>query len=84
MKTRGTYFLIINEPTITRAPPVAHEGIEAKMGAKKTQMKKARPVTIAVIPVFPPSLIPVALSTKAVTGEVPIRAPILMEKASTQ
>jgi hypothetical protein len=29
-------------------------------------------------------LIPVALSTKAVTGLVPTRAPILIEKASTQ
>jgi hypothetical protein len=28
--------------------------------------------------------IPVALSIKAVTGEVPIKAPILMEKASMQ
>ena len=45
----------MREPTITRAPPVAQEGIEANMGAKKTETKKRRPVTIAVMPVFPPS-----------------------------
>lgn len=50
-----THFLIINEPTITRALPVAQGGIEANMGAKKTEMKNITPVTIAVIPVFPPS-----------------------------
>lgn len=82
--TKSTHFLIIREPTITRAPPVAHDGIEAKIGEKKTETKKARPVTIAVMPVLPPSLIPVALSMNAVTGEVPIRAPMLMLKASTQ
>jgi hypothetical protein len=40
---------------MTKAPPVAHPGIDAKMGAKNTEMKNAIPVTIAVIPVFPPS-----------------------------
>jgi len=46
----------MREPTITRAPPVAHGGIEAKMGAKNTDTKKSRPVTTAVIPVLPPSV----------------------------
>jgi hypothetical protein len=50
-----TYLRIINEPTITNAPPVAQDGMEAKIGAKNTETKKARPVTIAVIPVLPPS-----------------------------
>lgn len=63
---------------------MAQDGIEAKIGEKKTETKKARPVTMAVIPVLPPSLIPVALSMKAVTGDVPMRAPILMLNASTQ
>lgn len=49
------YLRIIIEPTMTRAPPVAHEGIEAKMGAKNTETKNASPVIIAVIPVLPPS-----------------------------
>jgi hypothetical protein len=44
-----------------RAPPVAQDGIEAKMGAKKTETRKQRPVTIAVIPVFPPSVIDVEM-----------------------
>jgi hypothetical protein len=51
------YFLIINEPTMTNAPPVAHEGIDANMGAKKMQIKNKKPVVIPVIPVFPPSLV---------------------------
>lgn len=38
--------------------PVAHGGIDAKIGAKKIEMKKHRPVTIAVRPVAPPSDIP--------------------------
>ena len=42
---------------MTSAPPVAHPGIEAKIGAKKTDTKKASPVTMAVIPVLPPSVV---------------------------
>jgi len=45
----------MREPTMTNAPPVAQDGIDANMGAKNTEMKNANPVTIAVIPVFPPS-----------------------------
>ena len=74
----------MSEPTITRAPPVAQEGIDAKIGAKKIEMKNAKPVNMAVMPVFPPSEIPVALSMNAVTGDVPMSAPMLMLKASTQ
>jgi len=51
----ATHFLIIKDPTMTRAPPVAHDGMEAKIGAKKTETRNIRPVTIAVIPVLPPS-----------------------------
>ncbi len=95
----------ISVPTITKAPPVAQGGILAKIGAKKTETKKASPVVIAVIPVLPPSAhagssirivhhkirlnddppaIPVALSTKAVTGLVPMSEPIEIQNASTQ
>ena len=52
---KATHFLIINDPTMTSAPPVAHDGMEAKMGAKKTETRNIKPVTMAVIPVFPPS-----------------------------
>jgi len=41
-----------------RAPPVAQGGMEAKIGAKKREMKKHTPVVIAVRPVRPPSWIP--------------------------
>ena len=41
---------------MTSAPPVAHDGMEAKMGAKNTETKNASPVNIAVIPVLPPSV----------------------------
>ena len=50
-----THFLIIKDPTMTRALPVAHDGMEAKIGAKNTETKNMRPVTMAVIPVLPPS-----------------------------
>jgi len=48
---------IIREPAITSAPPVAQEGMDAKIGAKKTEMKNIIPVVMAVNPVFPPSRI---------------------------
>lgn len=64
--------------------PVAHGGIEAKIGAKNMDMKKHMPAVMAVKPVLPPSAIPAPDSMKAVTGEHPRRAPIEMVKASVQ
>jgi hypothetical protein len=61
--------------------PVAQGGIEAKIGAKKMEMKKQRPVVMAVRPVLPPSEIPAPDSMKAVTGERPKREPIEIPKA---
>jgi len=46
----------MDDPTKTKAPPVAHPGMDEKIGAKKTETKKAHPMTIPVIPVFPPSI----------------------------
>ncbi len=43
---------------MTNVQPVAHGGIDAKIGAKNIEMIKQRPVTIAVRPVFPPSAMP--------------------------
>ena len=63
--------------------PVAHGGIEAKMGAKKTEMKKQIPATQAASPVFAPSEIPAPDSTNAVTGVQPSSEPIEMQRAST-
>jgi hypothetical protein len=73
----------MSAPTITRVQPVAQGGMEAKIGAKKTAMKKQRPVTQDVIPVLPPSEIPAPLSTKAVTGGEPKSEPIDTQIAST-
>jgi len=67
-----------------RAHPVAHGGIDAKMGAKKMDTMKQRPVVMAVKPVRPPSVMPAPDSTKAVTGESPRRLPMLMQNASVQ
>jgi hypothetical protein len=75
--------LTIIDPTRINTQPVAHGGIEAKMGAKKMEMKKQIPDTIAVRPVLPPSEIPAPDSMKAVTGGVPSRAPIEMLREST-
>ena len=55
--------------------------MEAKIGAKKMEMKKQRPEVMAVMPVLPPSEMPAPDSMKAVTGERPKRDPIVMPKA---
>lgn len=68
---------------MTRVHPVAQGGMDAKMGAKKTAMKKQIPVTHEVRPVLPPSEIPAPLSTNAVTGETPNKEPIETQTAST-
>ena len=64
--------------------PVAHGGIEAKIGAKKIDIKKQTPVVIAVKPVRPPSVMPAPDSTNAVDGETPSSEPIEMIIASQQ
>lgn len=68
-------------PTIISVQPVAQGGMEAKMGAKKILMKKQKPVTMAVIPVLPPSEMPAPDSMKAVTGERPKRDPMEIPNA---
>lgn len=69
---------------MTSVQPVAHGGIDAKIGAKKMQMRKQTPVVMAVRPVFPPSAIPAPDSMNAVTGDVPKRAPMDMQNESVQ
>jgi hypothetical protein len=64
--------------------PVAHGGIDAKIGAKNMHIKKQTPVVMAVSPVLPPSAIPAPDSMNAVTGEVPNKAPIEMQSESVQ
>jgi hypothetical protein len=61
-------FAIIT-PTMIKVQPVAQGGMEAKIRVKKIEMKKQNPVTMAVMPVLPPSEIPALDSMKAVTGE---------------
>jgi hypothetical protein len=70
-------------PTIIKVHPVAHGGIDAKMGAKNIEMKKQIPAVMAVRPVLPPSEIPAPDSMKAVTGERPKSEPIEMPKATS-
>ncbi len=53
----GTYLRIIRDPTMVNAPPVAQDGMDAKMGAKKMDTKNIIPVMTAVKPVLPPSVI---------------------------
>ena len=65
-----THFLIIKDPTMTRAPPVAHDGIEANIGAKKIETKNIRPVTMAVIPVLPPSGARILALLRGVEGAI--------------
>src|ERR1700709_1166734 len=75
--------LAIIAPTSIKVHPVAHGGIDAKIGAKKIETKKQMPVTQAVRPVAPPSEIPAPDSTNAVTGGDPKRDPIVIPNAST-
>lgn len=75
---------IIRQPTRISVHPVAQGGMEAKIGARKSEARKQKPAVIAVRPVLPPSAIPAPLSMKAVTGEHPKSAPMLMQKASVQ
>ena len=49
---------------MTRAPPVAHDGMEAKIGAKKRDTRNIKPVTTAVMPVFPPSEVTILASRR--------------------
>jgi hypothetical protein len=64
--------------------PVAQGGMDAKIGAKKMDMRKQRPVVMAVRPVLPPSAMPAPLSMKAVTGEHPKSAAMEIHAASVQ
>ena len=64
--------------------PVAHGGMEARIGAKNRDIMKHNPVVTAVSPVLPPSAIPAPDSMNAVTGDVPNRLPIEIENASAQ
>jgi len=50
---------------------VARGGMDAKIGAKKMEMKNAIPVKMAVRPVLPPSEIPAPLFIYVVTGGDP-------------
>src|SRR5438046_1323763 len=70
--------------TKTKVHPVAHGGIDAKIGAKKIEIRKQMPVVTAVRPVRPPSAIPAPDSINAVTGETPNSDPIEMLIASVQ
>ena len=71
----------IMAPTMMSVQPVAHGGMDAKIGAKKMEMKKQRPVVMAVSPILPPSEMPAPDSMKAVTGERPKREPIEIPNA---
>lgn len=64
-------YRIMRHPTKTRVHPVAHGGIDAKIGAKNMLIRKQTPVVMAVNPVLPPSVMPAPDSMNAVTGEQP-------------
>jgi hypothetical protein len=72
------------QPTRIKVQPVAQGGILAKIGEKKIEKRKQRPVVMAVRPVRPPSAIPAPDSMKAVAGEQPKRELMLITMASVQ
>lgn len=63
---------------------MAQGGTDAKMGAKKMDMMKHSPVTMAARPVRPPSEMPELLSMNTVLGEEPSSEPMEMKAASVQ
>ena len=54
---------IIKTPTITKAPLVAALGISRNMGERSRDIRNRQPTTKDVRPDFPPSAMPLALST---------------------
>ena len=54
--------LHIKAPTMIKLPPVAHGGIDEKIGAKKMDRKKKNAMKTAVNPVRAPASTPAALS----------------------
>ena len=78
----STTDLIINTPTNINGGPTAHAGIDASNGVKKNAKKKYAATVNAVIPVRPPSRIPVDDSINAVTGDVPKSDPTTIDVAS--
>ena len=75
---------IIKQPTRMSVQPVAQGGMDAKIGAKKMEMRKQTPVVMEVNPVRPPSVMPAPDSMNAVAGEHPKRDPMDMVTASQQ
>ena len=63
---------------------VAHGGMDAKIGAKKMEMKNEIPVKMAVKPVLPPSEMPAPLSIYAMTSRDPKREPIDIQQQGMQ
>jgi hypothetical protein len=54
------------------------------MGVKNSATKNQKAVTTEVRPLRPPSRMPLALSTKAAMGLVPMRLPSTLLRPSTQ
>ena len=74
--------MIINTPTIISADAVAAEGMEAKIGERKSEIMNIPAVTRDVRPVLPPAMMPDDDSTNVVTVEVPNIAPTVVPTAS--
>ena len=72
----------IRKPTMISAGAVAKAGMARNKGDKKRETRKKKATNMAVNPVLPPSLTPVALSTKVVTVLVPRTAPAVVATAS--
>lgn len=63
--------------------PHSSQAIPPRIGVKNSATKKKKATVRAVRPVRPPSLMPDALSMKAVTGDVPNNEPTTLASPST-
>ena len=78
MKSILETLLIIITPTYINALAAAADGINANKGSKNIDNKNSIDTVRAVIPVLPPALTPVPLSTKVVTVLVPNNEPVIV------
>ncbi len=73
--------VIIRPPIIIKIGAMALSGISLTNGSANSDAKNNNPVTIDVRPVFPPAVIPAALSTVDTVGLVPNRPHVIAEIA---
>lgn len=79
VKSMFTTLVSISPPIIMRIGAIAVSGTSLIKGMKKSDDKINKPVTTEVKPVFPPAVIPAAVSTVETDGLVPKNPQAIVE-----